>query len=162
MFWKLEPRKISKYMEPDPSYLMGLLPQTVWGLIGTQYQGYPMNVGRSNTINIFGARRKATSSLWLIVPSITLIHFLVKAITLTPSPLSTIVKLVILHLPSLNVKSRTIKSRLSVPSPINFQKLFDWFRECTVFHTLKRRKILPPQEYSLHLLKKKYFPLLRS
>lgn len=31
---------------------MGLLHQTVGGLVGTSYQGEPLNVGRSNTINI--------------------------------------------------------------------------------------------------------------
>ena len=46
-------------METRPSYQMGLLHQMVWGLVGTSYRGYPLNVGRSSTVNIFGARRRA-------------------------------------------------------------------------------------------------------
>jgi len=38
-------------METRPSYHMGLLHQTGWGLVGTSYRGDPLNVGGSNTVN---------------------------------------------------------------------------------------------------------------
>jgi len=55
---KQELRHIFMIMENGPSYQMGLLHQMVWGLIGTSYQGYPLNVGESSTINISGTRRR--------------------------------------------------------------------------------------------------------
>jgi len=46
-----EIRQIFKRMETMPSYRMGLLHQTVWGLVGTSYRGDPLNFGGSNTTN---------------------------------------------------------------------------------------------------------------
>ena len=48
-----ELKQISKIMAIGQSYRMGLLHQTVWGLVGTSYQGYPLNVGGSSTVNSF-------------------------------------------------------------------------------------------------------------
>jgi len=42
-------------------YHPGLLLQMVWGLVATSYQGDPLNVGGSSTINISSARRRARS-----------------------------------------------------------------------------------------------------
>ena len=52
MCWKKEIRKIHKIMETMPSYRMVILHQIVCGLVGTAYWGDPINVGKSNIINI--------------------------------------------------------------------------------------------------------------
>jgi len=91
-------------MEIIPSYQMGLLHQLVWGLAGISYQGDPLNVGGSSTINISSARRKVTNSLWLNVLPTPLIYHLVKAVTWTPSFPHTNLKMVIPHLIDSNKK----------------------------------------------------------
>jgi len=57
--WQARAKVYFKIMETGPSYQMGLLHQTMWGLVGTSYRGDPLNVGGSSTVNIFGARRRA-------------------------------------------------------------------------------------------------------
>ena len=81
---KQELKKTLKIMEIGPSYWIGLLHQTVWGLVGTSCKGDPMNVGRSSTVNISGTRRRVEICLWLNVLSPPPINHLVKAVTCTP------------------------------------------------------------------------------
>ena len=59
----------------------------------------------------------------MIFPPTPLIHILVVEVMFTPSPLLTTLKLVTLHHPGLNVKSRTINFGLSTPSLVNLEKL---------------------------------------
>ena len=53
------PRRFSTVKALHYHPLLGLLLQMVWGLVGTSYQGDPLNFGRSNTVNISGTRRRA-------------------------------------------------------------------------------------------------------
>ena len=62
-------RQIFKIMATRPSYQMGLPHQMVWGLVGTSYWGDPLNVSGFNIVNIFGARRRAASFIWLLLTS---------------------------------------------------------------------------------------------
>jgi len=39
-------------MSTEPAYQMGLLQQMAWGLVGTSYLGYPLNVGEYGTMAI--------------------------------------------------------------------------------------------------------------
>lgn len=126
-------RQIFMKMAIGPSYPMGLLHLIVWVLVGTSYRGDPLNVGGSGIVNISGARRRASSCLWMNVLSTPLINHLVKAVTYTPYHPRTSLKLVTPHLPDVNTKFHISTSALSVLSPINFPKKSDWSQEYKIF-----------------------------
>ena len=70
MCWQLKPRQISKYMETRPLYHMGLIHQTVWGLIWNSHRGDPLNVGGSNTVNKIHRNNKPKGLIlkyWVII-----------------------------------------------------------------------------------------------
>lgn len=123
-----------------PSYWMGLPHQTVWGLFGTSYQGDPLNVGRSNTINIFGTIRRAASCTWLNILSHSLISHLVKVVTCTPSHIHMTLQLVTFHLLGLNMKFHIINFILSVPSLASSWKQSDWSKYATSSICIKGAK----------------------
>jgi len=119
---KQELRQISMIMETGPSYRMGLPHQTVWGLVGTSYQGDPLNVGESSTVNTSGARRRVVSYIRMNILSHSFINHLVKVVTRTPSHLRMTLQLVTLHLPRLNTRFCIITFAPSIPSLASSRK----------------------------------------
>lgn len=93
----------------------------------TAYQGDPLNIGRSRTINISGARRRATRFLWLITSPTLIILLSVKAVIFPAPFLLIFLKLVDLLSPILNklVKSLTLTSGPSNPLPVSLERLLD-------------------------------------
>ena len=106
--WKLEPRKIFKDLEIRSLYHMGLLHQMVWHPIMISYQGDPWNVDGSNTINIFGTRRRVNIILWMKNPSTPSFH-----ITVIAPPILIFMKLVTLLNLGLKLKFLRISFRPS-------------------------------------------------
>lgn len=140
-------RQISKKMATGPSCQMGLLHKIMWGLVGTSYRRDTMNVGGSITISISSARRRVTSILWLNFLSTSLIYQLVKAVARAPSLPCATLDLVTPHLPNLNNKLHTITSMFSIPSPISFLNLLEWFWEYTLFPLRRGSKRLHLHEW---------------
>ena len=131
---------------------MGFPHQTVSGLVGTSYWGDPLNVGGSNTVNIFGARRRTANCTWLKFPSHSLINHLVKGVTCTPS--LTTQQLVTPHLLESNTRFHINTFALSIPSLSSLSKQLDLSQVYSIFHTHLRSQKPLPQGLLYHQWKK--------